>query len=64
MQIAETGLKSGIGAKMMRPAAAIAPSVAVGIICLSGGFDFSYPKKYKSTPAMATAKVKKAEFSC
>ena len=41
MAMADTGLTSGTGAKRMRPAAATAPSVAVGRICLSAGRDAS-----------------------
>ena len=60
MQVALTGLKSGMGAKMIRPAAASAARTTVGMICLSAGFERSKLRKNTAIAATATTNVSNA----
>ncbi len=63
MQMALTGLKSGRGANRMRPAAASAPRVAVGIIWRRAGLSASNPQKNTAKAAQPTKSVSSPDCS-
>ena len=58
--MAHTGLKSGTGAKTMRPAAASAASTTVGMICLNAGRSASNPAKKRASTSTTTASITSA----
>ena len=59
--IAETGLKSGMGPKRMRPAAASAASTSVGMICRNAGREASYPAKKSASTSATTSSMSSAD---
>ena len=63
IHIALTGLKSGIGAKRILPAAASAPKVAVGTICRKVGLSLSKLNMNKNRARIDVTSVRRAEFS-
>ena len=63
MQMALTGLKSGMGANRIRPAAANAPKVAVGMIWRRAGFPASNPQKNTASAAQPTSSVSNPDCS-
>ena len=63
MQIADTGLKSGMGANSMRPAAARAASTTVGMTCRKEGREVSKAAKNTPTAVSAVATVSSALWS-
>lgn len=60
MAMAETGLKSGMGANRMRPAAASAASTSVGMICRNAGRPASYPAKNSPITNSTTSNMSSA----
>ena len=63
MAIAESGLKSGMGANRMRPAAAHAASTSVGMIWRSAGWLRSYPRKNRTSTNVTTTIMSSAAFA-